>query len=50
MTDPRKKAKQGLQLLKEENLEILREAYPDALQASEIHDGLGHSGPGKRFD
>ena len=45
MTDARKNAAKGLSLLEESILQILREAYPAALKASEIRDELGIQDP-----
>ena len=45
MTDTRKNVAKGLSLLEESILQILREAYPAALKASEIRDELGIQDP-----
>ena len=50
MTDARKKAAQGLSLLEESILQILRDAYPATLSVSEIRDELGVQVPRKGFN
>ena len=45
MTDTTKNAAKGLSLLEESILQILREAYPAALNVSEVRDELGIQEP-----
>lgn len=47
MSQPRRKVDLGLEILEDAVLRILREAYPDALPASDICDKLGMPSPGR---
>jgi len=50
MTDPTQKAQQGLRLLEEAVLDVLRDAHPTAMKATHVRDALAIKDPRRGYN